>query len=156
MTANVGVLGSGIVGQTLANGFVRHGYDVMIGTNNPGKHAELKQKTNEKAKVGSFEEAAKFGGTIVLAAKGVAAEAAVKIAGIGNLKGKIVIDATNPIADAPHENEQVLRATIDCAKARNKRLVRVPKEHVIDRWADRRPAYYGSIAQEHHLERKID
>lgn len=62
----------------------------------------------------------------------------------------------NPIADAPHENEQVLRATIDCAKARNKRLVRVPKEHVIDRWADRRPAYYGSIAQEHHLERKID
>jgi hypothetical protein len=50
----------------------------------------------------------------------------------------------------------VLRATIDCAKARNKRLVRVPKEHVIDRWADRRPAYYGAISQAHHLERKID
>ena len=62
----------------------------------------------------------------------------------------------NPIADAPNENEQVLRATIDCNKARNKRLVRVPKEHVIDRWADRRPAYYESIAKEHQLERKID
>jgi predicted amidohydrolase len=62
----------------------------------------------------------------------------------------------NPIADAPHESEQVLRATIDCNKARNKRLVRVPKEHVIDRWADRRPAYYESIAKEHHLERKVD
>ncbi len=62
----------------------------------------------------------------------------------------------NPIADAAHEDEQILRATIDCSKARNKRLVRVPKEHVIDRWADRRPAYYGAIAQDHHLERKID
>lgn len=62
----------------------------------------------------------------------------------------------NPIADAPNENQQVLRATIDCNKARNKRLVRVPKEHVIDRWADRRPSYYKSIAKEHHLERKID
>lgn len=62
----------------------------------------------------------------------------------------------NPIADAAHENEQVLRATIDCSKARNKRLVRVPKEHVIDRWADRRPGYYSGIVQEHHLERKVD
>ena len=62
----------------------------------------------------------------------------------------------NPIAEAPHENEQVLRATIDCAKARNKRLVRVPREHVIDRWADRRPGYYGLITREHHLQRKID
>ena len=62
----------------------------------------------------------------------------------------------NPVADAPHENEAVLRGTIDCAKARNKRLVRVPKEHVIDRWADRRPEYYESIVADHHLTRKID
>jgi predicted amidohydrolase len=62
----------------------------------------------------------------------------------------------NPVADAPNENEQVLRAEIDCNKARNKRLVRVPKEHVIDRWADRRPTYYDSISKEHNLERKVD
>jgi 5-aminopentanamidase len=62
----------------------------------------------------------------------------------------------NPMADAAHENEQVLRATIDLAKARNKRLIRVPKEHVIDRWADRRPSYYGSIAEEHDLKRVIE
>jgi predicted amidohydrolase len=62
----------------------------------------------------------------------------------------------NPMADAAHENEQILKATIDLAKARNKRLVRVPKEHVIDRWADRRPGYYGEIAQEHDLKRVID
>jgi predicted dinucleotide-binding enzyme len=104
MIKKIGIVGSGIVGQTLANGFVKHGYDVMVGTNTPGKRAELKSKTNEKASVGSFEDAAKFGEVVVLAAKGTAAEGALKAAGIANLKGKTVIDTTNPIADAPPVN----------------------------------------------------
>jgi 5-aminopentanamidase len=62
----------------------------------------------------------------------------------------------NPMADAPHENEVILKATIDLSKARNKRLVRVPKEHVIDRWADRRPEYYGRIVAPHQLRREIE
>jgi len=39
-----------------------------------------------------------------VAVKGTAAEAALKVAGIANLKGKTVIDTTNPIADAPSVN----------------------------------------------------
>ncbi len=62
----------------------------------------------------------------------------------------------NPLADAPHEKECILTAEIDLAAARNKRLVRVPREHVIDRWADRRPEYYRSLAEPHALVRKID
>ncbi len=62
----------------------------------------------------------------------------------------------NPMADAAHENEAILKGTIDLAKARNKRLVRVPKEHVIDRWADRRPEFYSPIAQPHDLHRVIE
>jgi 8-hydroxy-5-deazaflavin:NADPH oxidoreductase len=104
MGKKVGIIGSGIVGQTLANGFLKHGYEVALGTNNPSKHQELKTKTNEKAKVGSFEEAAKFGEIVVLAVKGTAAETAMKTAGIANLTGKTVIDTTNPIADAPPVN----------------------------------------------------
>jgi predicted dinucleotide-binding enzyme len=100
----IGIIGSGIVGKTLANGFIKHGYDVMIGTNDANKHAELKEKTNEKAAIGTFETTAKFGDIVVLAVKGTAAEAAIKSAGMGNLKGKTVIDATNPIADAPPVN----------------------------------------------------
>ena len=42
-----------------------------------------------------------FGEVVVLATKGTAAEAALETAGIGHLKGKTVIDTTNPIADAP-------------------------------------------------------
>jgi predicted dinucleotide-binding enzyme len=104
MGKKVGIIGSGIVGQTLANGFLRHDYEVAIGTNSPSKHQELKTKTNGKAKVVSFEEATTFGEVVVLAVKGTAAEAAMKTAGIANLAGKTVIDTTNPIADAPPVN----------------------------------------------------
>ncbi|HEU4938694.1 MAG TPA: NAD(P)-binding domain-containing protein [Vicinamibacterales bacterium] len=104
MGKKIGVIGSGVVGLTLANGFLKHGYDVTIGTNDPKKRDLLKSKTNGKAGVGSFEDTAKFGDTVVLAVKGTAAEAALKAAGLGNLAGKTIIDTTNPIADAPPVN----------------------------------------------------
>jgi 8-hydroxy-5-deazaflavin:NADPH oxidoreductase len=101
---NIGIIGSGVVGQTLANGFIKHGHAVMIGTNDKNKHEDLKSKTGGKARIGSFEDVAKFGETIVLAAKGTAAESAIKSAGLSNLKNKTVIDTTNPIEDAPPAN----------------------------------------------------
>lgn len=104
MSMKVGIIGSGQVGVTLANGFTKHGYDVMIGTNSPAKYAELKEKTGGRAKAGSFSETASFAEVVVLAVKGTAAEAALGSAGVANLKGKIVMDATNPIADAPPVN----------------------------------------------------
>jgi predicted dinucleotide-binding enzyme len=100
----IGILGSGIVGQTLANGFIQYGYSVMIGTNDPAKVEGLNTKTNGKARVGNFEEAAKFGEIIVLCVKGSAAEKALTSAGLSNLKGKTIIDTTNPIADAAPVN----------------------------------------------------
>lgn len=62
----------------------------------------------------------------------------------------------NPMDEAAHEQESIISADIDLSKARNKRLVRVPREHVIDRWADRRPNAYGNIVEPHNLERSID
>lgn len=97
----IGVIGSGDVGKTLAGGFVKHGYDVMIGTNHAEKREELKSKTDGKCKIGSFMETAAHGELVVLAVKGTAAESAIKSADLANLKGKTVIDATNPIADQP-------------------------------------------------------
>jgi 8-hydroxy-5-deazaflavin:NADPH oxidoreductase len=100
----IGILGSGIVGQTLANGFLKHGYEVMIGTGDVTKLAEWKTNAGEKASTGSFSEAAVFGDLIILAVKGTAALEGIKKAGASNLAGKTVIDTTNPIADAPAEN----------------------------------------------------
>jgi predicted dinucleotide-binding enzyme len=104
MTKKVGIIGSGIVGRTLADGFVTHGYEVLIGTNTPAKRDELKAATHGRAHVGSFEDAAMFGDPVVLAVKGTAAEAALRSAGIDHLAGKTVIDTTNPIADAAPVN----------------------------------------------------
>ncbi|MDQ1265429.1 MAG: 8-hydroxy-5-deazaflavin:NADPH oxidoreductase [Bacteroidota bacterium] len=96
----VGILGSGIVGTTLADGFIKHGYDVMIGTRDSSKLSAWKEKHMGEGLIGSFAEAAAFGGTLVLAVKGHAASDVLKLAGISNLSGKTIIDATNPIADA--------------------------------------------------------
>lgn len=99
----VGVLGSGDVAKVLAGGFLRHGHDVLIGTRGPAKLAEW-AKQNPKGRIGSFAEAAKFGELVVLAVKGTAAADAIHAADATNLAGKAVIDATNPIADAPPAN----------------------------------------------------
>jgi hypothetical protein len=100
---NIAVLGSGVVGQVLADGFLKHGYDVMRGTREPKKLADWKEKAGAKASVGTFAEAAKWGDLVVIAVKGTAAESAVDLCE-GHLAGKTVIDANNPIADAPPVN----------------------------------------------------
>ncbi len=41
MTGKIGVIGSGQVGQTLADGFLKHGYEVMRGSRDAGKLAEF-------------------------------------------------------------------------------------------------------------------
>jgi predicted dinucleotide-binding enzyme len=104
VSRKIGIIGSGIVGQTLANGFIKHGDQVTIGTNTASKRDELRAKTNGKATVGTFEDAARFGDVVVLATKGTAAEAALEAAGTAHLAGKPVIDTCNPIADAPPTN----------------------------------------------------
>ena len=99
----VGVLGSGVVAQVLAAGFVKHGHDVMIGSRDPEKLADWNAK-NPKASRGTFAETAAFGEVIILAVKGTVASEALQLAGAKNLAGKPVIDACNPIADAPPVN----------------------------------------------------
>ncbi len=96
----VGVLGSGVVGQTLAGGFLKHGHEVMIGTREPAKLADWAGQ-HPGARVGTPQETAMFGDLAVLAVKGTAAAAMLRTAGTKSLAGKTLIDATNPIADAP-------------------------------------------------------
>jgi len=100
----VGIIGSGQVGQTLARAFKSEGYDVMLGTRNTSKENAVQFNNESKIDVGTFDETAKFGDIVVLATKGTGAEDAVKLAGIENLANKIIIDTTNPIADAPPSN----------------------------------------------------
>lgn len=99
----VGVLGSGDVARVLGSGFLKHGYSVMLGSRSPDKLADWVRE-NPNGKAGSFADAAQFGELIVLAVKGAAATDVLRAAGAANLKGKTVIDATNPIAETPPQN----------------------------------------------------
>jgi 8-hydroxy-5-deazaflavin:NADPH oxidoreductase len=99
----IGILGSGDVAKALAAGFIRHGHETKLGTRAPDKLAGW-LKENPQAGVADFSETAKFGKVVVLAVKGTASVDALRAAGPANLAGKVVIDATNPIADAPPSN----------------------------------------------------
>lgn len=101
----IGIIGSGQVGQVLATAFIKEGNEVMIGTRNPAKEAVVQWKENNPTGLtGSFAETAAFGELVVLATQGDAAQDALAQAGIENLAGKTVIDATNPIKKGPPVN----------------------------------------------------
>jgi 8-hydroxy-5-deazaflavin:NADPH oxidoreductase len=98
----IGIIGSGTVGQTLAKGLKQHGYEARIASRSPQKLAEFSKSSGIQA--GTFAEVAAWAEGIVLAVKGDAAEAAAREAGAANLRGKLVIDTTNPIANEPPED----------------------------------------------------
>lgn len=101
----IGILGSGIVGRVLGNGFLREGHEVMLGTRTITKEEVVKwQQENPGGRLGSFQETAQFGDLIVLAVSGLAVEDAILLAGKEHFFEKTVIDATNPIAAVPPDN----------------------------------------------------
>lgn len=99
----IGIIGSGDVAKTLAGGFLKHGHEVMLGTRETAKLTGW-VKEQPRGRIGSSAEAAGFGELIVLAVKGSAASNALRAADAAALSGKVVIDTTNPIADAPPVN----------------------------------------------------
>ena len=97
----IGIVGSGPVGLALAKGFVKHGYNVMLGTRDKSKYEQLHKDTG--AATGSFEETASFGEIVVIAVKGTVAETVVSSLA-KELTGKTVVDTSNPIKEAPPVN----------------------------------------------------
>jgi 8-hydroxy-5-deazaflavin:NADPH oxidoreductase len=131
MARKIGVLGTGAVGQTLADGFLKHGYPVMRGSRDPAKLAEWKASAGANASTGTFSDTASWAEVVVLAVKGTGAESAVDLAGGPNLSGKTVIDTTNPIAEAPPVNG-VLRFFTTLDDSLMERLQRrVPDAHFV-------------------------
>jgi len=126
----VGIIGSGNVAKSLAAGFMEHGHVVMLGTRNPSKLEDWDWK-NRGGIVGNIADTARFGEILVLAVKGSAGEEAVRAAGITNLAGKTVIDATNPIADSAPSNG-VLHFFTSLEESLLERLQRaVPAAHFV-------------------------
>jgi len=101
----IGIIGTGIVGRTLATGFLQLGHDVLLGTRNVQKEEVKKYLVeNSRALAGSFNDAAKFGDLIVLAVAGRIAKDAIDMTEKKNFSGKTIIDTTNPISQEPAQN----------------------------------------------------
>jgi predicted dinucleotide-binding enzyme len=121
-----------MVGQVLGAGFLQHGHEVMLGTRDPKKKdVEEWVRATQGAKAGTFEEAARFGQIVVLAALGRAVGNIIDLAGPANFDGKTVIDATNPIADEPPING-VLKYTTGPNESLGEWIqAKIPAAHVV-------------------------
>ena len=94
---NIVIIGTGNVGQALASGWTSKGHQVIFGSRDPaGEKAQAAvAATGGKATVQREQAAAEAAAVVVLAVPWEATETVVK--GLGDLEGKILIDATNPI-----------------------------------------------------------
>lgn len=107
---NLGILGTGMVSQAIAAKLVEQGHGVMVGTRNVAEtlartapdgmdHPPFGgwHKQNPKVKLGTFAEAAAHGEMVFNCTGGMVSLEALKMAGEANLKGKVLIDISNPL-----------------------------------------------------------
>ncbi len=106
----IGIIGTGVVGRSLAAKLADINHDVMMGTRNvkqtvsrPEKDRVTSQTFAEwhqqhaKVRLGSFEEAARHGEVLISATAGSASLDPLKQAGAADMKGKILMDISNPL-----------------------------------------------------------
>ena len=93
----IGIIGSGVVAQTLGSGYVAKGHEVLLGTRDTAKLSEWLENAGDAASIGSFADAAAFGKIVFLSVSGVAMLSAIELAGVDNFSGKTVIDVANPL-----------------------------------------------------------
>ena len=95
----IGVLGTGSVGTTLGSGLAAAGHSVRMGARdaNNEKARQWAAAAGSGASAGSFADAAGFGEIVFNAVSGAGALEAVRAAGRDNLRGKVLVDVTNPL-----------------------------------------------------------
>jgi predicted dinucleotide-binding enzyme len=88
-----------MVGQAIAGKLIDLGHEVAIGSRQAGneKAVAWAHGAGERAREGSFADAASFGEVIVNATAGGASLDALGMAGAGALDGKVLIDVANPL-----------------------------------------------------------
>ena len=90
---NVGILGTGHVGSSLATGLSRGGHAVKLGSRDP---ASARVETAKGVTVGTYAEALAFGEVVILAVPFKVVREAIAAVGANAFAGKTLVDATNP------------------------------------------------------------
>jgi 8-hydroxy-5-deazaflavin:NADPH oxidoreductase len=95
----IAVLGTGIVGETIASKLVALGHEVKMGSRsaNNEKAAAWVKKAGARASQGTFADAAAFGELLFNCTLGAGSIEALHAAGKENLKGKVLLDISNPL-----------------------------------------------------------
>ncbi|MBK8426772.1 MAG: NAD(P)-binding domain-containing protein [Lewinellaceae bacterium] len=95
----ISVLGTGIVGDTIGSKLIELGHQVCMGSRvaNHEKAVAFVKKNGSHASQGTFADSAAFGEIIFNCTKGEFAIAALQLAGAANLRGKTIIDISNPL-----------------------------------------------------------
>jgi predicted dinucleotide-binding enzyme len=93
----IGIIGSGNVGGALGGRWAKLGHEVIFGTRNPqgSEVQQLAAKASGKTSVAALADAAREGDVVLLSTPWPATQQI--MAGLGNLSGKVLIDATNPL-----------------------------------------------------------
>jgi predicted dinucleotide-binding enzyme len=95
----IGVLGTGVVGKTLATKLVQLGHDVRMGSraaSGEGASAWVKE-VGGKSSEGTFAEAASHAEIVFNCTSGLGSVEALNAASARNLDGKVLIDVANPL-----------------------------------------------------------
>lgn len=95
----IGVLGTGMVGQTIATKLVSLGHEVCMGSRtaaNP-KAAEWAGASGALGSHGTFSDCARFGDILFNCTAGEGTIDAIESAGLENFRGKILLDLSNPL-----------------------------------------------------------
>lgn len=95
----IAVLGTGIVGRTLASALLSNGHEVRLGSRTAGNEAAVAwaEDIGGPASEGTFADAAGFGELVINATAGAASLEALEMAGSEQLAGKVLIDVANPL-----------------------------------------------------------
>ena len=93
------VLGTGVVGPTIATRLVALGHEVMLGSRDATNEraAAWVTQTGSGASAGTFADAAAFGEMVINATAGLHSLDALAACGAGLLAGKIIVDVSNPL-----------------------------------------------------------
>ncbi|MFL5786548.1 MAG: NADPH-dependent F420 reductase [Flavisolibacter sp.] len=96
---NIGVLGTGNVGEAIATALIEKGHQVKMGSRTAAneKATNWIKKAGKNASQGTFNEAATFGELLFLCLNGTHAIDAIQSVELQNVKGKIIVDITNPL-----------------------------------------------------------
>jgi predicted dinucleotide-binding enzyme len=103
----IGIIGTGVVGQTLGSKLIGQGHDVVLGTRDPDKLDDKKMfgatlrdwkaQTEGRGRVVTFKEAAAHGELLINATSGQVSLEALKLATADKVGGKVLLDVANEL-----------------------------------------------------------